>query len=105
MVAIDAKGRTILKEEDAEMVAMFLAGIRGHIVTGEGVTVDDWTHTRQVLAAIAKAGWAIVPQGQLDGWKKVLFERDIPVSGAYMETERPDIPSVLGFKREPEKKE
>src|SRR6266566_3116525 len=97
MVAIDAKGRTILKEEDAEMVAMFLAGIRGHMVT-----VDDWTHTRQVLAAIAKAGWAIVPQGQLDGWKKVLFERDIPVSGAYMETERPDIPSVLGFKREPE---
>ncbi len=86
MVAIDAKGRTILKEEDAEMVAMFVAGIRGHIHSGEGVTEDDWTDTRQVLAAIAQAGWAVIPQGQVDGWKKVLFERDTFVNGAYMDT-------------------
>ncbi len=90
MVAIDAKGRTILKEEDAEMVAMFVAGIRGHIHSGEGVTNEDWMHTRQVLAAIAKAGWAIIPQGQVDGWKKLLFERDTPVNGAYLDTESPE---------------
>jgi len=86
MVATDAKGRTILKEQDAEMVAMFVAGIRGHIHSGEGVTEDDWTDTRQVLAAIAQAGWAVIPQGQVDGWKKVLFERDTFVNGAYMDT-------------------
>lgn len=86
MVATDSKGRTILREEDAEMVAMFLAGIRGHIVTGEGVTSDDWRDTRQALSAIASAGWAIIPQGQLDGWKKILFEKDVPVNGAYMDT-------------------
>jgi len=86
MVATDAKGRTILKEQDAEMVAMFVAGIRGHIHSGEGVTAEDWMHTRQVLAAIAQAGWAVIPQGQVDGWKKVLFERDTFVNGAYMDT-------------------
>lgn len=88
MVATDSKGRTILREEDAEMVAMFLAAIRGHIDTGEGVTLEDWRDTRQILSAIASAGWAIIPQGQLDGWKKILFEKDVPVDNAYMDTKQ-----------------
>lgn len=101
MVATDAKGRTILKEQDAETVAMFLAAERGHIKDGLGVTAEDWRDTRQALLAIAKAGWAIVPQGQLDGWKKILFEEDVPVSGGYMELSPPDLPSIHDPKREP----
>lgn len=88
MVATDSKGRTILREEDAETVAMFLASIRGHIKSGEGVTSQDWTDTRQVLSAVASAGWAIVPQGQIDGWKKVLFEKDTFVNNSYLDTEK-----------------
>lgn len=84
MVATDSRGRTILTEEQAETVAVFLAQVRGTLQTEGIVSAEDWTDVRQVLAALANAGWAIVPQNQLDGWKKLLTEPDTMVDGAYM---------------------
>ena len=84
MVATDNRGRTILTEEQAEIVAVFLAQVRGTLQKEKTVSQDDWRDVRQVLAALANAGWAIVPQNQLDGWKKILTEEDTVVSGEYM---------------------
>lgn len=85
MVATDSRGRTILTEEQAETVAIFLAQVRGTLQTDGMVSDKDWTDTRQALAALANAGWAIVPQNQLDGWKKILTEPNTLVNGDYME--------------------
>jgi hypothetical protein len=84
MVAIDKRGRTILTEEQAQMVAVFLASIRGTLRTEKVVSVADWKDVREVLSALVAAGWAVVPQSQLDGWKKMLAEEDVLVSGEYM---------------------
>lgn len=85
MVATDSKGRTILTEEQAETVAVFLAQVRGTLQTEGIVSAEDWTDVRQVLAALANAGWAIVPQNQLDGWKKIITEPNVSVNGDYMD--------------------
>jgi hypothetical protein len=69
-------------------VAVFLAQVRGTLKTEGIVSAEDWTDVRQVLAALANAGWAIVPQNQLDGWKKILTEQDTAVNGDYMESRR-----------------
>lgn len=90
MVATDIKGRAILTEQQAAVVAIFLAQVRGTLQPGGVVSADDWLHTRQALLALARAGWAIIPQSQLDGWKHILSERDTVVNGAYMDAEPPE---------------
>lgn len=85
MIPVDSKDRTILTEEQASVVAIFLAQVRGTLKKDRAVSQQDWLDTRQVLVALANAGWAIVPQGQLDGWKKIITENFEHVDSGYLE--------------------
>jgi hypothetical protein len=90
MVAMDSRGRTILTHDQAKLVALFLANIRGTLQNDGVVSLQDWTDTRQVLSALAISGWAVVPQGLLDGWTKILATEFEVVNGSYMEGKEPE---------------
>lgn len=84
MVAVDIKGRTILTEEQAKMVALFLSTIRHTPADEHAALLKDWNDVRDVLLALAIAGYAIFPEGMIAGLKKALNEKDTVVNGAYL---------------------
>jgi hypothetical protein len=74
MAAKDPKGRTVLDDDQMTMVSVHLSVLRKTKPAGK---LEDLNDVRDVLKALAIAGYAVVPQGLLDGLKKQLSDADI----------------------------
>jgi hypothetical protein len=74
MAARDPKGRTVLDNDAMTMVSIHLSALRK---TPAKDTLNDLNDVRDVLKALATAGYAVVPQGWLDGLKRQLNDVDL----------------------------
>ena len=91
VAAKDLKGRTVLDDSQIAMVSLVLFALRKS--TDQKAQLSDVNYLRDSLAALAIAGYAVVPQGSLDAvFKSVtdLFtelEVMVPKESGHMQVE------------------
>jgi hypothetical protein len=73
-MAINHKGRSVLSEDQITISALFLAAIRKSSLDDRETAERDMRDLRDVLHALTAAGYAVLPQGMVDGLHQVCIE-------------------------------
>jgi hypothetical protein len=73
--ALNSKHRTVLDESQIQMLVLVVAALRKS--KGDEAHARDLHDCRDVLFALTISGYAIVPQGALDGLKDILITGDL----------------------------